>query len=91
MKLQKKPNDELLVDYRLPHRLSIGIEISRPGRFSNLFEITLPDMGIYNVIALGGYNTKGIDENKHIVKYMGNVKFKPQFIVTLLNALREEE
>ena len=89
--LFRSPNDELLVDYRLPDRLSIGIEIGRPGKFSSLFEVTLPDMGIYNVIALGGYNTKWIDENKHIVKFVGNIEFKPQFIERIFKALGEEE
>jgi hypothetical protein len=91
MKLREKPSGKLLVDYRLPDRLSIGIEIGRPGKFSNLLEVTLPDMGIYNVIALGGYNKKWINENKHIVKFVGNIKFKPQFIETIFKALGEKE
>jgi hypothetical protein len=91
VKLQKKPNDKLLIYHHLPNCLSIGIEISKAGRFSNLFEITLPDLGIYNVIAMGGYNTRGIIESKHIVKYAGDLKFKPQFVETIFKALKEEE
>jgi hypothetical protein len=91
MKLTKKPNGELLLDYRLPRRLSIGIEISKPGKFLNFLKITLPDMGVYNVVALGSYNTRGIDENRHIIKYLGDIKFKPQFIEVIFEPLKEQE
>ena len=91
MKLQKKPSGVLLVDHRLSNHLSVGIEIREPVGVSRFLTITLPDMGIYRVITIGGYSAKRIDENKHIVKYVGNITFKPQFIETIFRALREEE
>lgn len=59
--------------------------------FIECMEINLPDVRVYQAIALGCYNIKATRKDEHVIKYRGSVKIKPEFIDQILESLREQE